>query len=215
MAKKAKASKKPKPSQPELKPPSTGGGTIISGTGGGGKVPSGSGYGGGGSPPKPDLPSDIPPPPSAYDYYPDQLTLYGIKLNPEEDMPALSFGDNKVLRLDVYDAEHMTDPLTPRMVSFAVAYGYAYEGHCYRFDKPRMFVIEDSGMGAVGCGFAPPYVMWNIPARTNLLEISLNHDLAETLVLEANFPGNRPPNTYRNDMKLAHRGGKLNRPGDA
>lgn len=204
----------------DLRPPTAGGG----------------GGGGGGAPPPPPpadprgnstlppaLAPDIPAPPSPYDYYPDQLILYGIKLNPDESAAKLSFGDDRELRLEVYGPANPPaappprplpkEPVSHKRVSIAAVYGYSFEGHCYRLDKPRMFIIEDAGMDANGCGFAPPYYMWSIRARTSLMEISLSYDLAEVLILDANLPGNRSPNTYGNDMMLAHRSGKLNRPG--
>ena len=33
----------------------------------------------------------------------------------------------------------------------------------------------------------------------------------QSLVLDANLPGKRAPNTYDNDMQMAHRGGRLTR----
>jgi hypothetical protein len=76
-----------------------------------------------------------------------------------------------------------------------------------------LFIVDSGGEEANGCGFAKPYYMWRIRARANVMEVEISHDTAEVLILNANVPGNKSPNTYRNDMQLAHRGGKLNRPG--
>ena len=171
----------------------------------------GSSSGTGSSPPP--LADDIPAPPNPHDYYPDQLMVYGIKLNPDEDAASLPFGD-KVLNLQV-NSKIGNKPLGPREVSIAAVYGYSYEGHCYRLEKPRLFIVENAGSMANGCGFSHPYFMWSIRARTSIMEITLNYDLAEVLILESNLPGNRSPNTYGNHMQLAHRNGKLNRPGGA
>ncbi|WP_162914048.1 hypothetical protein [Taklimakanibacter lacteus] len=175
------------------------------------KSTSSTGSSSGGSPAP--LADDIPAPPNPHDYYPDQLTLYGIKLNPDESAATLPFGD-KVLKLQV-NSKAGNKPLEPKDVSIAAVYGYSYEGHCYRLEKPKLFIVENSGAPANGCGFSAPYFMWAVRARTNLMELTLNFDLAETLILEANLPGNRSPNTYGNHMQLAHRNGKLNRPGGA
>jgi hypothetical protein len=99
--------------------------------------------------------------------------------------------------------------------SFAVvvAYGYAFEGHCYRLDKPKLIVFSPNTADspASGCGFDEHYSMWTITTKTELLELSTTVDQAEEIVLAANLPGRRSPNTYGNDMLLAHRGGRLNR----
>jgi hypothetical protein len=162
----------------------------------------------------PGLAADIPPPPDPLDFYPDQLTLYGVKLSeqPKSDknLTKLQVGDN-VLHLQIFSKKKPGEARPSDEVSLAAIFGYSYEGHCYRLDKPRMYIIEDTGVTANGCGFSTPYKMWSIRARTSLMEISVNYDLAEVLVLHANLPGNRAPNTYGNDMQLAHRGGKLSR----
>ena len=66
--------------------------------------------------------------------------------------------------------------------SIVLAYGYAFEGHCYRFDKARIFVTDAPEEDPIGCGFdlepgpndpaehrpIPPqaYRMWRIRAAT-------------------------------------------------
>jgi hypothetical protein len=204
MARKSRASKasRKKKGDAGLRPP--GGGDGSDGGGGG---PPGPGPGFTDRSTVPILASDIPAPPDKDDYYPDQLTLYGVKLNPDEKGEAASirFG-TMVLKLSVNSRG------TDQEVSMAVVYGYSYEGHCYRLDRTRLFVVGNAGMDADGCGFVPPYFMWRIRARAEVMEVAISHDTAETLILNANLPGNRAPNTYGNDMQLAHRGGRLNRP---
>jgi hypothetical protein len=157
---------------------------------------------------------DIPAAPSPKNYRPDQITLYGVKLNVDADPAALPF-DGKVLRLFV-TPNTSNIPINPKKVAIAVIYGYAFEGHCYRLDRPRLLVFEPSTEGAAeGCGFDASYMMWRIASKTLLLEIATNVGTAEDLIVDANLPGNRPPNTYGNKMQLAHRGGRLNRVGES
>jgi hypothetical protein len=156
------------------------------------------------------LSEDIPAPPNPYEYYPDQLTLYGIKLN-QAMAAALPFGD-KALNLQVHRKSGNT-PIGPGDISIAAIYGYSFEGHCYRLDSPRIFIFDQGDSEAKGCGFEAPYRMWNIRSKTMLMEVSLDFDFAETLILEANLPGNRAPNTYGNSMAMAHRNGRLSRSG--
>ncbi len=151
---------------------------------------------------------DIPTAPNPYDYRPDIVTLYGVKLN-KNSSASLPFGDN-FLELNVY---HESNKLGPDKVSIAAVYGYSFEGHCYRLDKPKLIIIEQDDFEANGCGFTKPYRMWSITSKTMIMEVGLNFDMTEKLVLDSNLPGNRAPNTYGNNMALGHRGGKLNRPG--
>jgi hypothetical protein len=51
--------------------------------------------------------------------------------------------------------------------------------------------------------------MWRLKAKTPLMELSASLDTAETLILEANMPGKRAPNTYESRMELGHRSGRL------
>lgn len=161
------------------------------------------------------LASDIPAPPVAGEYHPDQLILYGFKLNgdpqakTEENKEVSIAYDNMVLTLRVNSRG------TKRPISLAAIYGYAFEGQCYRLDRARLFLVNGLGKEAEGCGFGKPYSMWRIRARASIMEVAVSHDTADVLILGANLPGNRSPNTYGNHMMLAHRNGKLNRPGGA
>ena len=109
-------------------------------------------------------------------------------------------------------------PLQPDRVVIATVYGYAFEGHCFKMDKARVmaFYYDGPDLPAEGCGFdqtgiftAQSYRMWRIKAKTPLIEMAVNVGLAEALVLEANLPGKRAPNTYDSRMQLAHRGGRV------
>ena len=184
--------------------------------------------------------SDVPAPSSDYNYVPDEIILYGVRLNRgradgyinmEANPRFLTAGNVMLgaltLRLSLFRGD---DPLDDEHVVIAAIYGYAYEGHCYRFDKPRVFLFEhekvrdDNGTllddeDAQGCGFGgfqpssgrdvPPYKMWRIRAKTDILELNTTRDEASAIVLENNLPGRRAPNTYDGNMRLAHRGGRL------
>lgn len=155
---------------------------------------------------------DIPAPPNPKSYSPDQITIFGVALNIDNNAAYLPLEDNR-LKLAVVQFGSDT-PIDPKRMVIAVVYGYAFEGHCYRLDQPKLFVFEPriTGAPAVGCGFdSGEYIMWQITKKTSMLEFSTSVDLAEELVLNASLPGNRNPNTYGNRAQLAHRGGKLNR----
>ena len=156
---------------------------------------------------------DIPAAPSIHDYFPDQITIYGVKLNLEEPEPLIEMPFGK-LWLSLKVVNKKKEPQDGTVLTMAVAYGYAFEGHCYRLDTPKLLIFEHiDDLDAEGCGFGKPYRMFRIRAKAPLFELVTSVDLAETLILEANLPGNRTPNTYGNKWMLAHRGGRLNRPG--
>ena len=182
------------------------------------------------------LSDNTPAPMRGSSYHPNELLLYGVKLNESENYADIPFDPSVTvltvetdtgtpvkkqktisLRLAVKttDAPEDETSISRNKVSMVVAYGYAFEGGCYRFDRPRLllFAGKMTEEEATGCGFEPPYKVWRITSKTMLLEVATNIGLAEDLVLAANLPGNRPPNTYGNHMELAHRGGRLNRSG--
>ena len=107
------------------------------------------------------------------EYSPNEIVIYGLNAgwiqnhgNTKPPLPALS---SKVDALSMPDGSSYQLKMKLRPVdekgnykaiddnwSVAVAYGYAYEGHCYRFDQPKMlmFRAKDRGLvSAVGCGF--------------------------------------------------------------
>lgn len=105
------------------------------------------------------------------------------------------------------------------------AYGYAFEGHCYRFDKPRLIGFATHGdkervKGPLGCGFDLPapgnpeawYQGWRLRSGQRVIEMGMTVGLVQDVILDANRPGRRPPNTYAGEMQLAHRGGRLTSP---
>ncbi len=155
---------------------------------------------------------DIPAAPLINDYYPDEIVVYGIKLNDGVDNPNLPF-DKKQLYLEV---KKNGKTLKENSIAIAVIYVYGFVGQCYRLDRPRLMIFEHSrGEAAKGCGFAEPYKMWRIGSKRSLMELSTRVGLAEELILQANLPGNRNPNTYGNNMQLAHRSGRLGRNGSS
>jgi hypothetical protein len=152
----------------------------------------------------------VPAPMIPAAYKPDEIILYGVKINQNDKAEAvIPFIANKLV-LQVKDGADVV--LKPNQVAMAVVYGYAFEGYCYRLDRPKLMIFEYGGneAEASGCGFyGPEYRMWRISKKRSLIELSTNVDMAEVLVLEANLPGNRAPNTYGNSVALAHRSGRI------
>jgi hypothetical protein len=158
---------------------------------------------------------NVPAPATTRTFYPDQIILYGVKLNRVNPYANFFAGQGYDLHVHLYNSQ---GPLPSNGYSAVLAYGYAFEGHCYRFDKVRTFIItgpveEDP----IGCGFDlepganPVYRMWRIRAATELLELTTTLDSAQALVLDANLPGRRSPSTYSITLQMAHRGGRLTR----
>jgi hypothetical protein len=168
--------------------------------------------------------TDVPAPGNFWEFAADEIILYGVKLNSIENENFALLPLSPELRLILSAGDIKTDKdLPPEEVAIAAIYGYAYEGHCYRFDKTRLFVFTsddyrggEGGLGipAVGCGFDTVlgYTMWRIRSLDTVIELNPNFGTVEKLVLEANSPGRRAPNTYNSTMQMAHRSGRLQPP---
>jgi hypothetical protein len=175
--------------------------------------------------------SDVPAPARTGVYFPDEIILYGVKLNRRRDWANFFAGPRYRLHVHLHDNQVPEQPLNNSQYSAVLAYGYAFEGHCYRFDKVRAFIVTEADEeDPVGCGFdleprpnepvepntnpnpnpRPIYRMWRIRAASELLELTTSFDTAKALVLDANLPGRRSPTTYSVTAQVAHRGGRLN-----
>lgn len=171
-----------------------------------------------------DYEEHVPAPAATGLYFPDALILYGVKLNSEADYGRLSVGQTGAqLRFQLYaiNSNATYDPLGRALYSIVLAYGYAFDGHCYRLDSNRIFIVTGpADEDPIGCGFdfQPPvagshtgYRMWRIRSSTQLLEIATDFGDAKTLILDANLPGKRSPTSYAITMAMAHRNGRLTR----
>jgi hypothetical protein len=160
--------------------------------------------------------SDIPAPPNTLlPYAPSEIILYGVQLNEKKGKgPALIdleevFQKNQPLNLSLEVKRGSDSP--DEITNIALVFGYGFEGHCYRFDKPRILVFWGVRREeAEGCSFDDKkYSMWRVRTKSQMLELTASADFAEALVLQANLPDRRAPNTYNSAMMLAHRGGRL------
>jgi hypothetical protein len=171
--------------------------------------------------------SEHVPAPSSKNYTPSEVILYGVRLNKDNETKVF-LPNGFYVKLEVG-----APPGANATYRLAAVYGYAFEGYCYRLDKPRLLLFPVRKYGnnrlvefpAQGCGFegfggkAPDgtdlpfegYFMWRVDMSDDIVELTSSVDTLEKLVLEANLPGKRSPNTYNNDMQMAHRGGRLTR----
>jgi len=145
------------------------------------------------------------PAPSGPVYVPDEIILYGVDLNDAKGAAHIDVG-SKVARLQL-----KLEAPAGVTASTVLTYGYAFEGHCYRLDSNRIFiVIGPNAEAAQGCGFdGGGYQMWRITATTQILEISTGFADARSLILDAQLPGKRSPSSYAITLKMAHRNGRL------
>ncbi|WP_230531056.1 hypothetical protein [Microvirga roseola] len=157
---------------------------------------------------------DLAPAPGGRRFAPDEVIIYGVdlKTGPNDDPHA-----EILVRKDwIISLRSASDPAGSQY-EIVAAYGYAYEGHCYRFDRPKILVFDTDDGGAApgaraeGCGFgiSADYKMWRVRPDADVLELAPQTDSLRKVLLEANMPGQRPPNTYSSHMMLAHRGGRL------
>jgi hypothetical protein len=160
----------------------------------------------------------VPAPDRVGTYFSDTVILYGVKLNTGTDYGEFDAGENgnAALQMQLYRSGVAQ---TEARYSIVLGYGYAFEGHCYRMDTKRVFIVKGSSAEpAVGCGFdglpvgvAVPYQMWRVRSSEELLEVVLNYGDVKTVILDANLPGKRSPSSYAITASLAHRDGRLGR----
>ena len=99
--------------------------------------------------------------------------------------------------------------------TIALIYAYGYEGHTYRLTKPRIMIVRGAGRPYEGGTKDPSpsltgkLFMWRLSKHHQTISIEVESGDLETLVLEANQPGNRAVNSYAAHMQMSHRGGKL------
>jgi hypothetical protein len=59
---------------------------------------------------------------------------------------------------------------------------------------------------ALGCGYGGlAYSMWRVRPKLWVIELNVSIGDFEKLVLEANLPGKRPPNTYASHHQVGRR----------
>ena len=159
----------------------------------------------------------VPAPDRPGMYFSDVVILYGVKLNTGTPFGEFDAGDNgsAALQMQLYRSSVLQ---TEKQYSIVLGYAYAFEGHCYRLDAKRVFIIKGArAEDAIGCGFDLPsnantkYQMWRVRSSEELLEITLNYGDVKKLILDANLPGRRSPSSYAITASLAHRDGRLNR----
>lgn len=166
---------------------------------------------------------EIPDPPGDR-YASDEIILYGVRLDGATTFKiSLPFKNNKKRAFLEFAIKRRKDDDSgdedaKDHIATIVAYGYAFEGACYRFDRPRVLIIEPERVGgkvdgepAKGCGFGGVggYKMWRISKGESVVDMTIGMGPAEEIVLEPNRPGNRAPNTYGNKLAVGHRGKQL------
>ncbi|MGO8184137.1 hypothetical protein [Rhizobium leguminosarum] len=160
----------------------------------------------------------VPAPEKPGMYFSGMVILYGVKLNLNQSFGEFDAGEtgNAALQMQLYRGGKKQEN---DEYSIVLAYGYSFEGHCYRLDTNRVFIVKGpKSEDAAGCGFDDlataargKYQMWRVRSNEELLEIVLNYGDVKKLILDANLPGRRSPSSYAITASLAHRDGRLNR----
>ncbi|WP_424926908.1 hypothetical protein [Amaricoccus tamworthensis] len=152
------------------------------------------------------------------EFDPSEVVLIGAKLGPDDEATEGTIKVNSDL------VTQLTLSCTPKTdggagePNVAVVYAYAYEGHTYRLPKPRIVIVEGDGeayinstaSNAVGeaDGTAKLY-LWRMSKHTKTVAIEIETGTVESLILDANTPGNQSTKSYASNMQLSHRGGRL------
>ncbi len=93
----------------------------------------------------------------------------------------------------------------------ALIQAYIFEGNHYELPKPKIMVVtgktEEFPDKVVPDGSKLRY--WRMNKLSRSTEISVEDGLLESLILDANMPGRRSPNSYAANMQMAHKSGRL------
>ena len=146
-------------------------------------------------------------------HQPSAIVLYGVPLrliDPDNINVRVGAGGMAGLHVAIVGAPQLR---------LALIHGYAFEGQCYGLDRPTIMVVAGDGAQAVGCDYndfgdgvpdaQKTWRMWVVGKLDRTVQIDVTEGLFEQLVLDANLPGRRSPNTYSSNMMLSHRGGRL------
>ncbi|MEM6665715.1 MAG: hypothetical protein AAF638_04865 [Pseudomonadota bacterium] len=98
--------------------------------------------------------------------------------------------------------------------SIALIYGYFFESNYYKLATPKLMVVSRSDevtdkSTIIGNENLEGLKYWRVNKLDRSVEISVSEGQIEKLVLEANLPGQRSPNSYAANMQMTHRSGRL------
>jgi hypothetical protein len=135
---------------------------------------------------------------------PTLLTLYGMPSNTLEGfLHAWGPGEMRV-SFNVLPTGSLPYPYLTAQI-----YGYAYQGHCYNFPEPMIFVVPNSGAPATGFGYGVNYTMWTVEKLDRTLQFQTTNDTFEEIILRRSVGAAKQPIAYHSAVQVAHRGGKL------
>lgn len=173
--------------------------------------------------------SDIPAMLPTGDYDPSEVVLIGSHMapaptGPDDDVQAREARREGRLRVRSDFASTLTLTAAPDPdetgdggdPTIALIYAYGFEGHTYRLTKPRIMIVQGKGeafharpdFGTLE-SLTGELFLWRASKHQQTISIEVESGTLETLVLEANKPGNRSVSAYAAHMQMAHRGGKI------
>lgn len=90
-----------------------------------------------------------------------------------------------------------------------VVYGYAYDGHCYGMQKPKMMVVRKETLAGARyeafeeeCGFtsAAGYQCYEFVSSDEFAFLQMSSGSVKSMILDENLPGRRSPAVYAQTM---------------
>jgi hypothetical protein len=146
-------------------------------------------------------------------YSDSKIYLYGVPVDPFNQLPGAN-GSTIVIQPQAGSGN----------IELAIVYGYAYQGHCYRLERPSLFLVDlGTRQDATGCGYGDDYLlntgalissvvrysMWIVDKLDNTTKLEIQTDTFEQLLLQANLPTSKQPSSYNIAFTMGHRSGKL------
>ena len=141
--------------------------------------------------------TQTPPPPSE-PFSPDEITLFGTPVGADI---VVSTGADESATVSASARDAGGD------LVLAAVYGYAFEGACYRFARPRTMAFRPRNQSAAdGCGFGAGFTMWRLDRRSGVVTLRVGGDALQDALIEAHSDDDRSPATYASKYMMAHRG---------
>ena len=141
----------------------------------------------------------LTPPVPSTPFSPDEMTLFGTPIDASGFAVSTGTDESTTLELTARDGDGE--------LTLAAVFGYAFEGACYRFARPRVMAFRPrDAADADGCGFGTGFTMWRLDRHDGVVGLAVTGGELQDALIEAHADDDRSPATYASKFVTAHRG---------
>lgn len=140
----------------------------------------------------------LTPPAPSQPFSPDEMTLFGTPIDTGDIIVSTGTDESATLNVSARDASGA--------LTLAAVFGYAFEGACYRFARPRTMAFRARANSAAnGCGFGTGFTMWRLDRRDAVVSMRVSGGELQNALIEAHSDDDRNPATYASKAIAVHR----------